>query len=142
MFFNGQPEFSYYFTAIVAQEVTGQAQAFATRLRDSRKRSGYSQKDFAEKIEMHQVQYGRYERGESIPYAETLGKIAEALKVSVDYLLDGKEDSAVVAKFADRELLKMFEEVEKFPVAEKEHIKYMLGTAIRSKKHEAVSAAS
>lgn len=142
MFFDRQSEISYYFTIIVAQEVTTENQAFATRLRDSRKRSGYSQKDFAKKIDMHEVQYGRYERGESIPYAETLAKIADALKVSVDYLLDGKEESAVVAKFSDRELLKMFEEVEKFPNAEKEHIKYMLGAAIRSKKHEAVSASS
>jgi len=109
---------------------------FAERLRALRKKSGYSQKEFAEHVGLHQVQYGRYERGDSKPYAETLTKIADALGVSTDYLLEGQEEDALVANLSDRELLKLFQEIETFSDAEKEHVKFVLESIVKNKKHK------
>lgn len=115
---------------------------FSIRLKQLRLDKGYSQKDVADIVGLHSIHYGRYERGDSLPAAETLTKLADALGVSVDYLLEGKNEEAAVAKFEDKELLGMFAEIEKFSPEEKAHIKYMLDNAIKNKRHAAVSAAS
>lgn len=109
---------------------------FAERLRTLRKKSGYSQKEFAEVINLHQVQYGRYERGDSKPYAETLTKIADALGVSTDYLLEGQEEDAIVANLEDKDLLRLFQEIEGFTELEKEHVKFVLESIVKNKKHK------
>ncbi|MBL0379333.1 MAG: helix-turn-helix domain-containing protein [Desulfofustis sp. PB-SRB1] len=56
---------------------------------------------------------GRYERGISRPAADTLKRMADALGVSSDYLIEGTTADAAKAKFEDRELLLQFQEVEK-----------------------------
>lgn len=107
---------------------------FAERLKNLRKKSGYSQKEFAELVNLHQVQYGRYERGDSRPYADTLTKIADALGVSTDYLLEGQEEDAIVADMEDKELLRLFTEIEKLDPEVKEKVKYMLDAIITKNK--------
>lgn len=96
------------------------------RLKQLRMQKGLSQKAFAELVNVHPVQYNRYEGGDSVPSAENLPKLAEALGVTVDYLLEGKNDEAAVAKFEDRDLLRLFEETEKLPAKDKEIAKEML----------------
>lgn len=107
---------------------------FAERLKNLRKKSGYSQKEFAELVHLHQVQYGRYERGDSRPYADTLTKIADALGVSTDYLLEGQEEDAIIADMEDKELLRLFTEIEKLDPEVKEKVKYMLDAIITKNK--------
>ena len=107
---------------------------FAERLRELRKKSGHSQKEFAELVGLHQVQYGRYERGDSRPYADTLTKIADALGVSTDYLLEGQAEDAIIADMQDKELLKLFTEIEKLDPEVKEKVKYMLDAVITKNK--------
>lgn len=87
---------------------------------------GLTQKDFAARVKLAYAQYNRYERGDNRPTAEILSKLADALGVTVDYLLDGKEEAAAVASFEDRELLKLFEETEKLPAKDKEMAKELL----------------
>jgi transcriptional regulator with XRE-family HTH domain len=87
---------------------------------------GYSQKDLATAANLHRVQYNRYENGETTPSTDTLSKLADALGVSVDYLLEGKEEDAATANLEDRELLKMFEELEKLSKEDKAIAKEMI----------------
>jgi hypothetical protein len=65
---------------------------------------------------------------------DTLKRLADALGVSSDYLLDGAVDEAAKAKFADRELLKQFQEVELLPDEDKVVVKKLLD-AFLMKKH-------
>lgn len=61
---------------------------FAERLKKTRLLRKLSQKELAERIQISQRSYCRYESGEMFPSKENLISIAEALEISVDYLLD------------------------------------------------------
>lgn len=60
---------------------------FGKRLAELRQKKGLSQYEFAEKIGFSRGQVGNYEQGRREPDYETLNKIANFFKVSVDYLL-------------------------------------------------------
>lgn len=107
---------------------------FPERLRQLRTQKNLSQSELGEKAKIDYTHIGKYERGLSNPSLETLVLLADALGVTLDYLVKGNEEDAAVARLADRDLLKMFEEVEKFTPAEKEHVKYFLDSAIAKKK--------
>jgi transcriptional regulator with XRE-family HTH domain len=107
---------------------------FAKRLKNLRLQKGFSQKDLAKILDLHHVNYGRYERGDSHPAAGTLTKLADALDVSVDYLLEGETQDAAVANLEDKDLLKMFSEIEKLPAKDKEVVKTLLDAFITKKK--------
>ncbi len=64
---------------------------FCERLKELRKAEKLTQRDMAEKLNIVQPSYIRYENGTAEPSQETLIKIAEIFDVSVDYLLGRKE---------------------------------------------------
>jgi len=55
----------------------------------------------------------------ALPSGDTLKRLADALGVTSDYLLEGATQDAAKAKFEDRELLRQFQEVERLPVVKK-----------------------
>jgi len=66
------------------------------RLKEARLKRGLSQYDVAEALSCSQVVYSRYENGMREPSIETLKKLSELYKVSVDYLIENeppKEES-------------------------------------------------
>ncbi|GAA4092622.1 helix-turn-helix transcriptional regulator [Mucilaginibacter panaciglaebae] len=70
----------------------------ATYIRKKRK---VSQSDLALEIAVHPNVLGRYERDETLPSIEVAAKIAKALNVSLDYLVelsDTELDSTVLAR--------------------------------------------
>jgi len=73
--------------------------AFGARLKDLRKQRSWSQKELAAKVEIRFQQLNKYESGLNIPPAEMLVKLADALGVTVDYLLTGNpvEDSPLAS---------------------------------------------
>lgn len=62
------------------------------RLKQSRLSAGLYQKELAKKLNLSASAYGYYEQGKCVPDAETLKRISEELKVSVDYLLGNTND--------------------------------------------------
>lgn len=64
---------------------------FTERLLEQRKLYGYTQRQMAEKLNVSQPSYVRYENGTSEPTQENLVKIADLFDVSVDYLLGRKD---------------------------------------------------
>ena len=66
----------------------GDPSMFPERLKEARKAKKLSQKEMASLIFLSQQAYAKYEVGTAKPNSETLAKIAAALDVSVDYLLD------------------------------------------------------
>lgn len=71
-----------------------------------RKQKNLSQTALGKIVGVHYSHIGRYERGISRPAADTLKKIADALGVSGDYLIEGTTTDAATAKFEDKHVIK------------------------------------
>mgnify|MGYP001587765266 FL=1 len=116
---------------------------FPERLRKARAAKDLSQQELANLIDIHPNHVSRYERGEITPNATSIKALADALAVTTDYLLNGNQEDAAIAKFKDRELLEMFTMVEDFPTKEKDEIKSMIDAYIvRSQVHKMKPRAS
>jgi len=99
----------------------------AERIRFTRQQQKLSQAELASKANISSKSLSRYELGTSIPPADNLKAIANALGVSADYLLS---DDDVQVK--DKELFKKFEAIQemKDPEVKKMIVKF-LDLAIR-----------
>ncbi len=62
------------------------------RLYTLRKERGLTQQQLAKELKIHQNAISRYESGERQPDIKTLITIADYFDVSLDYLLERKED--------------------------------------------------
>lgn len=107
---------------------------FAERLRELRKQKELSQTQLGAIIGIHYTHVGRYERGSSLPNSDTLRRLAEALGVTGDYLLDGSVDTVARARLEDRELLQQFQEVEKLEDEDKRVVKVLLDAFLTKRK--------
>lgn len=107
---------------------------FGQRLRGLRIQKNLQQQELAGLVGVSVVQYGRYERGVSLPAAEMLQRLANALGVSGDYLLGGADAGAARADFEDLELLQLFQEVQDFPKDDKTLVKKILEAFIVKRK--------
>ncbi len=113
---------------------------FAERLRELRKQKGLSQSELGERVGVHYTHVGRYERGVSRPAADTLKRLADALGVSGDYLLEGTVEEAARARFEDRDLLRQFQEVERLPEEDKAVVKRLLEAFLTKKQLQELAA--
>ncbi len=84
------------------------AATFARELREARRARGLTQAEAAERASIAVEVYGRLERGQALPRADTLVRLAAALAVSTDALL-GRSSGASAsgagepqAEYADR----------------------------------------
>lgn len=102
----------------------------ATRLLEARKQKGLSQQQVAEIAGVHFTNVGKYERAEAVPSADVFNRIAKALEVSPDFLLNGTIQDKAKNYIQDSELLLQFEKIEKLPQAKKELVKEFLDAFI------------
>jgi len=98
----------------------------AERIRLYRQQKGLSQAELAEKSQVNNKSLSRYELGSSIPPADALKNIADALGVSSDALLN---DDTVSIK--DKELLKKFEVIQEMNEEDKALVTRFLDLTIR-----------
>jgi len=112
---------------------------FAQRLRELRKNKNLSQTELGQLAGLHYTHIGRFERGTSRPSGDTLKRLADALGVTSDYLLDGAATEAAKARFEDRELLKQFQEVEQLPDEDKNVVKKLLDAFLTKKQLQALA---
>ena len=63
---------------------------FAKRIRRLRESKRMTQKELADRAGVSQVSIYMYESGETTPKAQVVGKLASALGVSCDELINGK----------------------------------------------------
>ena len=56
----------------------------------ARRRKNLTQKELAERIGISDLKISRYERGDTIPKADVLKKLANELDVTMDFLLEGE----------------------------------------------------
>jgi transcriptional regulator with XRE-family HTH domain len=79
------------------------------RMTDTRKEKNWSQTDLANESGVSREMIGKYERGEAAPSIDAAKKIADALGVSLDYLvgegINSKLDKQALKRLQDLELL-------------------------------------
>ena len=66
--------------------------SIANRITNALNRCGVSQRQLADATGMTEVTISRYVKGKRIPSAETLGRIADVIGVTTDYLITGKTE--------------------------------------------------
>lgn len=96
------------------------------RLKQARNEKKISQQELAKLVGVHYTNIGRYERGEAVPSAHVLNKLAQSLDVTPDYLINGTLDDKADNSISDNELLIMFKKVEKLPAEKKRLVKEFL----------------
>jgi transcriptional regulator with XRE-family HTH domain len=91
-------------------------------------------------MKIHQKQISTYERGRNTPSTGVLIKLVDIFDVSLDYLAFEAEGQSAKVNIKDRELLKRFEEIDKFREKDKETIKEILDTFILKNKLQSLAA--
>jgi transcriptional regulator with XRE-family HTH domain len=87
-----------------------------------------SQEDLAKKVNVFGAVIGRYERDEVKPSIDVAAQIAEALQVSLDYLV-GSTDLLL-----DKTIIKRIQEIQKLENEEKEHLYHTIDALLRDAK--------
>ena len=97
--------------------------SFGQRLRELRKKHNFSQTELGNLTGIHFSHISRYERGAAQPTAETLTRIADALKIPVAALLEDDQS----ARMKDSEFRSQLEEAESLPDEERHILKRLIG---------------
>ena len=88
--------------------------AFGRRLKRARKQKSWTQKEFAQKLDIRFGQLNKYESGLNAPPLATLIQMAEILNVTVDFLLTGeKPDQAPLHNTRLLERFRVLQELKK-----------------------------
>lgn len=116
----------YIYSKRVAHQTKNYLMSFGERLRQLRTEKKLSRSRLAEQAGIHHTQIGRYETKGAQPSAEVLGKLAEALAVSTDYLTTGTMNERANERLQDAELLTQFHKVEQLPNDQKMIVKELL----------------
>jgi Predicted transcriptional regulators len=109
-------------------------QQLGDRIKLLRKQKGLSQTDLAKQVGISYAQVGRYETKGAQPSAEVLKKIADALDVSPDFLINGSSDDKAEANLTDVELIQHFKAIEQMDEEDKNVIKKLIDAFITKKK--------
>ena len=104
---------------------------FSERIITLRKERKIAQGELASKVGIHPNILGRYERNETTPNIEMASKLADALGVSLDYLV-GKTDVEL-----DQSILDKVISIQKLPEEDKHCIMYSLDGLIQHAKTRA-----
>ena len=99
------------------------------RIRLVRQQQNLSQKDLAELADVNLKSLSRYEIGTSIPPADVIKKIADALKLSTEILLSDEK-----INIYDKDLLEKFKIIQEMTGETKKTVMNLIDLAIRDYK--------
>jgi len=83
---------------------------------------------------VHYSQIGRYEEKGAQPSADILAKLANALEVTSDFLMNGTSEDLADSSLTDKELLNQFKMIEKMTEEKKSVVKIFLDAFITKDK--------
>lgn len=106
--------------------------SFGKRLSEVRKAKKLSQDEVGKMVGAHGAVIGRYEREEVKPSIEMATQLAEALEVSLDYLV-GSTDT-----FLEKTILNRVLDIQKLKESEKQHVFALLDAFLKQTKIQAV----
>jgi transcriptional regulator with XRE-family HTH domain len=98
----------------VATGWTDEMAHFAERLKEARQARGLSQVRLAELLEVNPRVYNRWEHGTAVPHFDTVVKIADLLKVSLDELA-GRVAPSTDVQVRNPELHELYEQMDRLP---------------------------
>ena len=104
--------------------------SLADRLKKARTDKKLSQQQLAQNANVYYTNVGRYERGDAKPSADVLNRLANALEVSPDFLMNGTLDDKAQSSLSDQELLTQFKRIENMPEDRKRLLKEILDVFI------------
>jgi transcriptional regulator with XRE-family HTH domain len=107
---------------------------FGKRLSEVRKTKKMSQDELAKNLNVHGAVIGRYERDEVKPSIEMAAAIAEALEVSLDYLV-GNTDLLL-----EKNVINKIVDIQKLNTEEKAHVFALMDAFLQSQKAKKVFA--
>lgn len=105
---------------------------FGKRLTEVRKDKKMSQDDVGKLVGVHGAVIGRYERDEVKPSIEMATQLAEALEVSLDYLV-GSTDVLLEKSIVNRVL-----DIQKLKENDKQHVFALLDAFIKQTKFQSI----
>lgn len=109
--------------------------AFADRLAFARKQKKIKQSDLGKTIGTSGDIIGKYERGENVPSIDVATKIADALGVTLDYLVkDGQYEQI------DNDTLKKLKAIQELDSDTKAHIFAIIDAFIKASKLKNIAA--
>lgn len=109
---------------------------FGTKVAQLRKEKDLSRDELGVKVGTSGAIVGRYERGDMKPSIEIAAKIAEALDVSLDYLMGLASDQV-----KDKKMVNRLEDIKKLPEKERDKIFDYIDLVIRDTKIKKAHAA-
>lgn len=101
---------------------------FGNRLAEVRKEKKISQDALAKKIRQHGAVIGRYERDEVKPSIEIAAQIANALEVSLDYLVGSTN------LMLDKNIINRIQDIQKLDNENKDHLFALMDAFLRDYK--------
>jgi transcriptional regulator with XRE-family HTH domain len=101
---------------------------FGKRLTEVRKEKKISQDALAKKIDVHGAVIGRYERDEVKPSIEVATQIAEALEISLDYLV-GSTNLVL-----DNTIIHRIEDIQQLDSVNRDHLYALMDAFLRDYK--------
>jgi len=107
---------------------------FSKRLKKIRIEKGLTKGDLAKLIGVHYSQIGRYEEKGAQPSSDVMAKLANALEISTDFLMNGTSDDLANSTLTDKELLNQFKTIEKLSENDKGVVKVFLDAFITKGK--------
>ncbi|HYC40318.1 MAG TPA: helix-turn-helix transcriptional regulator [Chitinophagaceae bacterium] len=96
---------------MAASKTQNSKAAFGKRLTAAREAKGLTKEKLGKVVGVHHSQVGRYEKGEASPSAEVLKKMANALDVSTDYLMNGTTADLAAENITDKTLINQFNRI-------------------------------
>lgn len=118
----------------ILMQDTALRRAFGTRVKELRKTRDWSQKQLATQLDIRFQLLNKYEGGQHIPPVETLIKLANTLKTTVDYLLTG--DPQQEFPKVDSTLFRRFQILERFSVEDKQTVITVIDALIAKQQVE------
>ncbi len=106
--------------------------AFGQKIASVRKEKNMSQAELGKLSGVNGDIVGKYERDEMKPSIDTAKKLADALEVSLDYLVGGE------LKVLDKKTLKRLQDIDKLPENDRQNIFYTLDGLIKAAKLKAL----
>lgn len=104
------------------------------KIKRLRKEHGMSQAKLAELTGVHKAHFSRLERGVYQPSIELLKKIAQALDVTADYLLNDEIDEISPVRVEDKSLLERIKLIETLETDEKNALMKIIDALLTKKK--------
>ena len=116
------------------------AKAFAERLHRYREDRGLSQRQLALMAGVPPIQVSRYERGVTLPAADSLAEIAKVLRISIDALLLGKANREPEPPLKNVALMDRLREIDGLDRSDQETVINIVDALIARRQVESVAA--